>query len=81
MVTAIFSEEFADRVLPFGDTAAEHYARIVSLRRKAGTPIAGFDVLIAATTAASRFRIATRDVGGFSGCGLDIIDPWQNQDF
>lgn len=37
VVTAIFSEDFADRVLPFGDTAAEHYARIVSLRRKAGT--------------------------------------------
>ncbi|SFL94425.1 type II toxin-antitoxin system VapC family toxin [Methylobacterium pseudosasicola] len=76
VVTAIFSEDFAGRVLPFGDAAAEHYARIVTTRRAAGTPIEGFDALIAATTVAEGFRIATRDVGGFAGCGLEVIDPW-----
>lgn len=79
-MAAIFSEEFAGRVLPFGDAAAAFYARIVTGRRAAGMPIEGFDALIAATTAAARFCIATRDVGGFTGCGLDVIDPWQEPD-
>ncbi|MEH3120012.1 MAG: type II toxin-antitoxin system VapC family toxin [Methylorubrum populi] len=76
-VTAIFENEFAGHVLPFDDRAADHYARIVSLRRGMGRPIEGFDALIAAITAAAGFRIATRDIGGFSGCGIDVIDPWQ----
>lgn len=25
---------------------------------------------------AAGFRIATRDVGGFEGCGLEVINPW-----
>lgn len=76
-VTAIFDHEFADRVLPFDDRAAEHYARIVSLRRGMGQPIEGFDALIAAITAAAGYRIATRDLGGFAECGIDVINPWQ----
>jgi predicted nucleic acid-binding protein len=76
VVQAIFSEEFAGRILPFDSRAAEHYARIAMTRRTAGTPIEGFDALIAAVTAAVGFRIATRDVGGFEGCGLEVINPW-----
>jgi predicted nucleic acid-binding protein len=66
VVQAIFSEEFA----------AEYYARIATARRMAGVRIEGFDALIAAVTAAAGFRIATRDVGGFEGCGLEVINPW-----
>ncbi|KTS08732.1 plasmid stabilization protein [Methylobacterium radiotolerans] len=76
VVQAIFSEEFAGRVLPFDGSAAEHYARIATARRTAGVRIEGFDALIAAVTAAAGFRIATRDVGGFEGCGLEVINPW-----
>ena len=78
VVAAIFAEEFAGRVLPFDGAAAEHYARIVSTRRAAGAPIEGFDGLIAAIAAAAGFAVATRDVGGFEGCGLDIINPWHD---
>ncbi len=77
VIAAIDIEEFAGRVLPFDGTAAEHYARIVTARRAAGAPIEGFDALIAATAAAAGFAIATRDVRGFAGCGLDVINPWQ----
>lgn len=76
VVQAIFSEEFAGRVLSFDGSAAEHYARIAMARRTAGVRIEGFDALIAAVTAAAGFRIATRDVGGFEGCGLEVINPW-----
>ncbi len=77
VVAAIFAEELAGRVLPFDGAAAEHYARIVTTRRAAGAPIEGFDALIAATAAAAGFAVATRDAGGFEGCGVGIINPWQ----
>lgn len=76
-ITAIFATEFAGHVLPFDGDAADHYARIVALRREAGRPIAGFDALIAAVTAAAGFHIAPRDAGGFTGCGIPVVDPWK----
>ena len=39
-------------------------------------PIDGFDALIAAIALAAGAAIATRDHGGFTGCGLALIDPW-----
>lgn len=76
LVEAMFSEDFSGRILPFTAEAAPHYARIVATRRQAGTPIEGFDALIAATTLSNGGSIATRDVTGFVGCGLTVIDPW-----
>jgi len=73
---AMFVEDFADRVLPFDDVAAVYYAEIVAARRRAGNPISTFDALIAATALAAGTDVATRDVGGFTGCGLTLIDPW-----
>lgn len=77
VVAAIFAEEFSGRVLPFDGAAAEHYARIVATRRAAGAPIEALDALIAATAAAAGFAVATRDVGGFRNCGIEVLDPWR----
>ena len=73
---AIFAEDFAGRILPFGAAAAARYSEIVLARRRAGNPIEGFDALIAATALAAGAGVATRDIGGFAGCGLSLIDPW-----
>ena len=73
---AMFTEDLADRVLPFDASAAVHYANIVATRRRAGKPIEGFDAQIAATALAFGADIATRDVDGFVDCGLVLIDPW-----
>ena len=73
---SMFSEEFAERVLPFDGTAAVHYAEIVVARRRIGNPIEAFDAQIAATAPAVRASVATRDIGGFDGCGVTLIDPW-----
>jgi predicted nucleic acid-binding protein len=73
---AMFAEDFAGRILAFEATAAARYADIVLARRQAGNPIDGFDALIAATALAAGASIATRDTGGFVGCGLTVIDPW-----
>lgn len=73
----MFNEDLASRVLPFDDNGAAHYAKLVTARREAGAPIETFDALIAATTLAAGANIATRDVGGFAGCGLSIVNPWE----
>ncbi len=74
---ALFAEEFAGRVLPFSGAAARRYAEIVIRRRQAGKPIEGFDALIAATALVAGAAVATRDTGGFEGCGLTLINPWE----
>jgi predicted nucleic acid-binding protein len=73
---AMFAEEFAGRILAFGAAATACYSGIVLARRRAGTPIEGFDALIAAIALAAGAEIATRDTSGFSRCGLSLIDPW-----
>jgi predicted nucleic acid-binding protein len=74
---ALFAEEFAGRVLPFNGAAARRYAEIVVQRRQAGKPIEAFDALIAAIALAAGAAMATRDVEGFDGVGLTVINPWE----
>ena len=63
-------------VLPFVPEAADHYADIVAARRHAGIPIGGMDALIAAICLTVDATLATRDVEGFAGVGVRIVDPW-----
>ena len=72
----IFAEDCSGRILPFGAEAAIHYPEIVLTRRRAGASADGFDALIAAIALGANAQIATRDIGGFSGCGLALINPW-----
>ena len=74
---AMFTEDFAGRVLPFGSEAARAYANIAVARRKSGLPISGFDLQIAAIAASTGGRLATRNVRDFEGSGLEVLDPWQ----
>jgi toxin FitB len=74
---AMFAEDFAGRILPFERAATARYPGIVLTRRHAGNPIEKFDALIAATALAAGADVATRDISGFAGCGLTVIDPWR----
>jgi predicted nucleic acid-binding protein len=73
---AMFAEEFGGKVLPFDEVAADYYAETLAIRRRAGRPIAILDAQIAATALAVGADLATRDAGGFEGCGLRVINPW-----
>ena len=73
---AMFTQEFAGRVLAYDHRAAAHYATIVAGRRAAGRPIEAFDALIAATARAHSIAVATRNITDFEDCGVDLIDPW-----
>lgn len=72
----IFEIDLSGRTLSFDAAAAHHYSELVVAREAAGTPISTFDALIAATAYVAGASVATRDVSGFEGCGLTVINPW-----
>lgn len=76
-VMGLFEEDFAGRVLPFDNRAADGFARIASDRRCSGRPISQFDAQIAAIALANNAELATRNPSDFEHCGLHLIDPWQ----
>ena len=73
---SMFREDFERRVLPFGSDAARPYARIAVERRRVGRPISQFDAQIAAIAVSNRATVATRNVSDFEGCGVKLINPW-----
>jgi predicted nucleic acid-binding protein len=73
---AIFSEDFAGRVLSFDGDAAGVYAEIGASRRTAGRPISQFDATIAAITRSRGASLATRNAKVFDGCGIEVVNPW-----
>jgi predicted nucleic acid-binding protein len=74
---AMFREDFAARVLPFGSDAASIYATIAAERRRMGHPISHFDAQIAAIARSAGASVATRNTDDFRGCGVQLVDPWQ----
>lgn len=76
---AMIEQDFQTRVLPFDSPAAKAYAEIAALRRAAGRPIAEADCQIAAIARAMGAPVATRNVKDFDGCGIRLINPWNDQ--
>ena len=74
---AMFNQDFAGRILPFGSDAAAAYARIAAARRRAGHPISHFDAQIAAIAHSAGAAVSTRNVSDFDGCGVKVINPWE----
>lgn len=73
----MLDEDFRDRILPFDREAARAYAAIAAERRAAGRPISQFDCQIAAIARAQGASVATRNIGDYEGCGVAVIDPWE----
>ncbi len=78
-VDAMIDQDFHGRVLPFDSPAAKAYAEIAAQRRAAGRPIAEADCQIAAIARATGAPVATRNVKDFDGCGIQLINPWNDQ--
>ena len=79
-IGAMIAEDFVGRVLPFDSAAAVAFAAIFVDRRKTGRPISFPDCQIAVTARVHGAAVATRNVGDFEGCGIDVIDPWNCQE-
>ena len=75
----VFGVLFSDRVLPFDSDAAQAYATLAAERRAAGRPISQADCQIAAIALSRRMPVVTRDVDDFEGCGVDVINPWEDE--
>ncbi len=73
---SMFTEDFAGRVLPFDEAAADAYAVLLALRRRDGRPVATMDLMIAAVARSQGATIVTRNVIDFAGYGVTVIDPW-----
>lgn len=75
---AMFREDFAERILPFDDTAARSFAKIAAARRPRGRPISNSDAQIAAIARVNRAALATRNTADLEGSGVTLINPWQD---
>lgn len=72
----LFTEYFANRILPFDALAAGHYAELVCLRQRLGQPIAMADAQIAAICRHHQGKLATRNTKDFAGLDIALINPW-----
>jgi predicted nucleic acid-binding protein len=70
------AEIYADRILPFGEAETRSYAAVLISAKQAGKPVMSADAMIAATAHAQGMAVATRDVAGFAGTGISLINPW-----
>ena len=78
-IDAMIDQDFQAHVLPFDSPAAKAYADIAAQRRAAARPIAEADCQIAAIARAHRAPVATRNIKDFDGCGIRLINPWNDQ--
>lgn len=76
---AMFADDLQGRVLAFDEPAAASYAEIFARRRGAGRPAATLDLMVAAIAQSHGASIVTRDVSGFEGFGVVVINPWEQK--
>ena len=77
MAETIFGEAFLGRVLHFDGAAAISFAQIAATRRRSGRPISDTDAQIAAIAHSRGAAVATRNIGDFTDCGIEVISPWE----
>lgn len=78
-VDDLLDVEFGNRILPFDSEAARAYAVISSHRRSIGRVVGQSDTQIAAIALARNMAVATRNVGDFTDCGVELINPWSSE--
>ena len=67
---------FHRRVLPIGQDAAGHAARLSAHARRVGRPVHLGDALIAGTAAANDLVLATRKADDFAALDIELLNPW-----
>ncbi len=67
---------FDSRVLPFDLEASRAFAHLMVVAKDAGRAVGTADGYIAATAAASRLIVATRDTNPFEAAGISTVNPW-----
>ena len=70
---------FSGCVRPFDMDCTTAYAELMAKAKSTGLAITAADGHIAAIAAANRFSIATRDVSPFQAAGVNVINPWVDE--
>lgn len=73
---SMLQEDFAGRVLAFDEDASVYCALIRADRKRIGRRIGFADAQIASIARSSEAVLATRNEKVFSGCGIEVINPW-----
>jgi len=68
---------FGDRILVVDRAAAVEYGKLVGHRDRMGRATSTMDGLIAAIATAHHATLATRDMEGFSGLGIELVNPFE----
>ena len=63
---------YADRILPFDEPAAQVWGQFMALVPNSGVE----DAMIAAIASAGRMAVATRNVTDFTPFGIPVVDPF-----
>lgn len=74
------AEAFTGRLLVFDEAAAHHYGKIMAHRKELGKPLGVPDGQIAAIARAHGAAMATRNIRDFTECGLQLINPFEDQE-
>jgi toxin FitB len=76
---AMFGEDFHGKIWPFDGEAAEAYAEIFAGCKSTGRPTKPIDLMIAATALSRGASVVTRNIRDFDGCGVAVINPWEEE--
>lgn len=66
-------------IAEFGEVEALEWGRMVSAALKAGHSVEARDSMIAATSAARGWIVATRNKAHFQKLGVAVFDPWTDK--
>ncbi len=72
---------FGKRILPLDVDTMLMWASLVARLERSGHPIAMMDSLIAATASLHHLIVVTRNISDFLPCGVQVINPWEQQSF
>lgn len=67
----------ADRVLPYDERAAQHYAVLRAQREAVGRSVSVEDTMIAAICLAGGHDVATRNARDFDDAAITVHNPWE----
>ena len=69
-------QRFEHRVLAVDEAVAFAWGELMGDAKRRGRGMSSMDGLIAATAMAHGLTLATRNIKDFTGCGIELIDPW-----
>ena len=70
-------ERFSGRIVDIDRQVADAWGDLMASAQRRGVALHVMDGFLAATAAAHRFTVATRNVKDFEPLGVPVLDPWR----